>query len=87
MGAWRPTTPSKYSPDSARRMKEELGDAILAHMRRHNLTSIDIYRRYKSVRPADIREIEAGGASFYGLNRLLAICEALGIRAELKVAA
>lgn len=71
--------PNPYTPATARQLKETLGEAITRRITASGTTAAEISRRYKSVRSGDLARIRAGDAELYGLPRLIAIAEALGL--------
>lgn len=83
MGKSFGSIPNPYTPATARRLKEQLGEAITKHIAASGTTAAEISRRYKSIRSGDLQRIRAGEAELYGLPRLIAIAEAMGL--ELKV--
>jgi len=81
MGRHIPISPELYRPTSALLLQEQLTQAILDHidatgLRPGQITS-QIMKKYPTFRLCYIREMRAG--TLFGINRLLSICEALGI--------
>lgn len=85
MGKSYGSIPNPYTPLTARRLKEQLGEAISKRIAASGTTAADISRRYKSIRSGDIARIRAGDAELYGLPRLIAIAEALGLEMRVTV--
>lgn len=76
--------PNPYTPVTIRRMKERVASAIVSKMNAHGLSAADMHRRYPSVRAGDISNLRAGDHDLYGLPRLVAMAEAIGISFELQ---
>lgn len=85
MGRSFGTIPNPYTPATARQLKETLGEAITRRIAASGTTAAEISRRYKSVRSGDLQRIRAGEAELYGLPRLIAIAEALGLELQVTV--
>lgn len=83
MGSWLPKTPSKYQPDSSIEIRELLTAAILGHVFREGITAVEIAKRIPAVRAAYIKEMRGG--MLLGEKRLLAMCEAMGIKVRLSI--
>lgn len=79
--------PNPYTPVTVRRMKEQVATEIVATMDARGLCAADVHRRYPSVRAGDISNLRAGDHDLYGLPRLIAIAEAVGLSFKLELAA
>ncbi|WP_279482232.1 hypothetical protein [Aureimonas sp. SK2] len=84
MSKTTPTIPDKYTPRQALRDREVLAAAIREKIQREKIATADIARRHTSIRAADIASIMRDDHNF-GINRLHAIAEAIGLRARLVI--
>lgn len=80
-----PSIPNAYVCATVDRAKDVVGEAIAKCLREKPLTAPEINRRYPGIRAGDIQKMLAGDHRLYGLNRLFAFAEALGV--EVKVTA
>ncbi|WP_114945890.1 XRE family transcriptional regulator [Microvirga calopogonii] len=85
MASSRPVIPNRYIPVSAARMKDRIGEAIVRRIERDDITAAEIARRYASIRAGDISKIRQGDWAIFGINRLVAIAEAIGVSVEAQV--
>ena len=79
--------PNPYTPRSVALMKERIAAEIVATITEKKVTPAEIARRYPSVRAGDLQNLRRGEHDVYGINRLVAIAEALGISFSLERAA
>jgi len=87
MGRSVAVRPNPYTPVTVRRMKESVATAIVSTMDQRGLKASDVHRHYPSVRAGDISNLRAGDHDLYGLPRLIAIAEAVGLSFKLELAA
>lgn len=85
--ASRAITPSKYTPKTAMVFKDRIGEAIVGHIAREKLAPVDVYQKYPSIRPRDLDQIRRGNVELFGLCRLIAVCEAIGLPLDLQIGA
>lgn len=84
MSRTTPTVPEKYTPRQALRDREVLAAAIRDKIQRERIPTSEIARRHSSIRAADIASILRDDHNF-GINRLHAIAEAIGLREKLVI--
>ncbi|TAW65450.1 hypothetical protein ELI15_14245 [Rhizobium ruizarguesonis] len=80
MGSWLPKTPTRYQPDSSVAFREQLTAALLEYFHREGITAVELAKRIPAVRAAYIKEMRGG--MLLGEKRLLAMCEATGIKVD-----
>jgi len=85
MASSRPCIPNPYIPVSVSQMKDRLGEAIVRRIEKDGITAAEIGRRYRSVRAGDISKIRQGDWALFGINRLVAIAETIGVQVEIVV--
>jgi hypothetical protein len=76
--------PNPYTPATVREMKERVATEIVATMDAKGLRAADVHKRYPSVRAGDISNLRAGDHDLYGLPRLIAMAEAIGLSFRLE---
>lgn len=83
--AWQvePQSDPRYTPVSVVRMKDWLAEEIVRVAKRDGLTPADIARRYPTIRRNDFSKIVNGDHQIFGVSRLSAVAEAIGISAVL----
>lgn len=79
--------PNPYTPATIRGWKEIVATRIVATMDERGLRAADVHKRYPSIRAGDISNLRAGDHDLYGLPRLVAMAEAIGINFKLELAA
>lgn len=79
-----PTVPEKYTPRQALKDREVLAAAIRERIQRDKIPTSEIAKRHTSIRAADIAALMRDDHTF-GINRLHAIAEAIGLRASLVI--
>lgn len=77
--------PDVYKCVTAREIEDVLTTAIIEQIDHRRLTSVDIRKRYPSIRLEHIAKLRRGEP--LGFRMLAAISEAIGLRVDLKVAA
>lgn len=87
MGRTVPSIPNPHTPRSASEMKDVLGEAIARKIRSDatGTTVVAALKRYKSLRAGDVANVLSGDHQLYGINRLLAFSEALGLDVRVEV--
>lgn len=81
-GRFRPTRPEAYSPESVERLKELLADALEREIRIRDIKPAQIQRLVPAIRRADVTAITSGDGAGFGIKKLAAIAEAVGLRVE-----
>ena len=83
MGSYRPKQANPYVPDTVNRMKQSLADAISTELNRRNCSTTELRPYIPSIRKGHLNDFQQGVGSFYGISRLVAIAEALGLRPDI----
>ncbi|MBY5684813.1 hypothetical protein HFO32_22075 [Rhizobium leguminosarum] len=72
-----PHTPNKHIPRSSHLIREVLTQGIVNAIDSTGMTAEEIRQRYRTFRRGYVRELRNGAP--FGLDRLLAICESVGL--------
>lgn len=78
-------TPERWIPRTYKNFQEELSDALADHIGRKGFTATQIAQRYPSIRAGHLATLKRGDGETLGLKMLLALAEATGLKAEMRI--
>ncbi|SEQ87991.1 hypothetical protein SAMN05216548_108183 [Faunimonas pinastri] len=84
MGGSTPILPNRYQCVSAQAAKDVIGGALANAIQARRLKPSQVAASYSRIRAGEVGKILDGDWQVFGINRLMAIGEALGVQVEIR---